>query len=502
MRIVFVASECVPFAKTGGLADVVGALPEALAVLGHEVEVIIPRYRMTQPGAVEPNASGITLPLRSGFKFASLQRGAVIKGVKHYLVECPELFDRGGLYQSKDGQDYPDNPLRFAAFSLAALEGMKRLGNPPDVIHCHDWQTSLVPIYLKKLYAQDPFFRRASTMLTVHNLGYQGLFPAEVLPQISLDAGLFNIDGMEFFGRVNYLKGGLIFSDFITTVSRRYAAEIQTAEFGYGLEGVLRSRANRLEGILNGVDYDAWNPATDKLIPAQYTAANTAGKLACKKALLARMGVSNPVLSYPVIGIVSRFAAQKGFDLIAHLAEKLVRMDIYVVALGAGEPQYEQLFRQLAADYPQKFLVKVAYDNELAHQIEAGAEIFLMPSRYEPCGLNQIYSLKYGTAPVVRATGGLDDTIQEFDGHEGTGFKFEDYSALALLDALEKAIGVYRQPAAWQRLMQNGMAKDFSWTVSAKSYAGIYERLSAKNAAAQNAAKTATEAADRTKLPS
>lgn len=483
MKITFVASECVPFSKTGGLADVVGALPEALAALGHEVDVILPRYRMTQPGPVEPSASNITLSLSSGFRFASLQRGAVIKGVQHHLVDCPEVFDREGLYQSKDGQDYPDNPLRFAAFSLAALEGLKRLGTPPDLIHCHDWQTSLVPVYLKRLYAEDPFFSGASTMLTVHNLAYQGLYPASTLNQISLDGSLFNVEGMEFFGRVNYLKGGLVFSDFITTVSRRYAAEIQTAEFGCGLEGVLRSRAGRLEGILNGVDYDAWNPATDKLIPASFTPVNTSGKLACKKALLERMGIASPALSQPVIGIVSRFATQKGFDLIAQLAPKLVQMETVVVALGAGEPQYEQLFRQLAADYPRKFLVNVAYDNELAHQIEAGSDIFLMPSRYEPCGLNQIYSLKYGTVPVVRATGGLDDTIQEFDGQKGTGFKFEDYSSSALLAALEKAMSFYRQPQAWRRLMQNCMAQDFSWTVSAQSYARIYERLISEKAA-------------------
>lgn len=482
MKITFVASECVPFSKTGGLADVVGALPGALSALGHKVEVIIPRYRMTQPGQVEAGARGYTIPLSSGFRFVSLERGAVSKNVTHYLVDSPELFDRDGLYQSKDGQDYPDNPIRFAAFSLAAIEGLKRLGSAPDVIHCHDWQTSLLPVYLKKRYAGDPFFRSTSTMLTVHNLGYQGLYPAEVLPQISLDASLFSIEALEFYGRVNYLKGGLVFSDFITTVSRRYAAEIQTPEFGYGLEGVLRSRASRVAGILNGVDYEAWNPATDRLIPAKFSPASMDGKLACKKALLARMGVRDPVLGHPVIGIVSRFATQKGFDLIAELAPKLVEMDLVVVALGTGEPKYEQLFQQLAASYPQKFLVKVAYDNELAHQIEAGADIFLMPSRYEPCGLNQIYSLKYGTVPVVRATGGLDDTIEEFNGREGTGFKFETYSAAALLSALGKALSAFRQPQTWRLLMQNGMAKDFSWTVSARAYAEIYERLIAERA--------------------
>ncbi|MGH9359805.1 MAG: glycogen synthase GlgA [Terriglobia bacterium] len=479
MRVFFVASECVPFSKTGGLADVVGALPEALAALGHDVSVIIPRYRGTKPGSPVPNAENLTIPLSSGFKFAALQRGGMVKGVQHYLVECPELFDREGLYQTKDGKDYPDNPARFAAFSLAAIEGMKRLGQPPGIVHCHDWQTSLVPVYLKTLYADDSFFSHTASVLTIHNLGYQGLFPAEVLPDINLDWSLFQIDGLEFFGKVNYLKGGIVFSDFITTVSRRYAAEIQTPEFGYGLEGVLRSRAGRLQGILNGVDYDAWNPASDSLIPAHYTPADLAGKLICKKELLVKMGAASPVLNRPVIGIVSRFATQKGFDLVEQIAGDLVAMDACVVALGAGEPRYEELFRTLAAQHPDKFFVKVGYDNALAHQIEAGSDIFLMPSRYEPCGLNQIYSLKYGAVPLVRATGGLDDTIQDFDGTNGTGFKFSDYSAPALLGALKRAIDAYHHATAWTRLVQNGMSKDFSWPVSASAYAQVYHQASA-----------------------
>jgi len=487
MKVFFVASECVPFSKTGGLADVVGALPEALAALGHEVSVIIPRYRATKPGSPLPTTENLTIPLSSGFKFAALQRGGVVKGVQHYLVDCPELFDRDGLYQTKDGKDYPDNATRFAAFSLAAIEGIKRLGEPPRVIHCHDWQTSLVPVYLNTLYAGDRFFRETSTVLTIHNLGYQGLFPADILPKITLDWSVFHIEGLEFFGKVNYLKGGILFSDFITTVSRKYAAEIQTPEFGYGLDGVLRSRAGRLQGILNGVDYDAWNPATDPLIPAHYTAANLAGKRVCKKELLVKLGVSAPNLDRPVIGIVSRFATQKGFDLIEHIAADLAAMDAYVVALGAGEPQYESLFRALAEQHPDKFLVRVAYDNELAHQIEAGSDIFLMPSRYEPCGLNQIYSLKYGAVPVVRATGGLDDTIQDFDGTNGTGFKFSEYSAPALLGALQRAIDAYRQSAAWTRLLQNGMSKDFSWPVSARAYAQAYQQASAAGARIQAA---------------
>lgn len=476
MRMVFVASEGVPYSKTGGLADVVGALPKALAASGYEVEVLLPRYRMTKPGRPLPQLKSLTIPLSSGFKFASIQDGGESSGVRHYLVDCPEFFDREGLYQ-KEGQDYPDNHLRFAAFSLAALEFMKRSASPPDIVHCHDWQSALVPIYLRNLYQGAGFFEKTSVVFTIHNLGYQGHFPPHILPQISLHAGLFNIEGLEFYGKVNLLKGGIVFSDFITTVSRKYAEEIQTPEFGCGLEGVLKSRSGRLAGILNGVDYDAWDPATDKLIAANYTPEDLKGKEACKKALLEKMGVAKPALDRPIIGIVSRFAAQKGFDLIAGIAEELMAMDLYIVALGTGEPQYEELFRALTKKYPDKFLVKVAYDNTLAHQIEAGSDMFLMPSRYEPCGLNQIYSLKYGTVPVVRATGGLDDTIQAINGKGGTGFKFAEYSPDALLATIRRAAETYRQSKVWRQLMLNGMRKDFSWVASAKEYAKIYQTL-------------------------
>ncbi len=476
MKIVLVASEGVPHSKTGGLADVVGALPKALATLGCELEVILPRYRMTKPGPVIPDARSLTLPLGSGFKFASVQDGGRTHNVQTWLVDCPEYFDREGLYQVK-GEDYPDNAHRFAAFSLAALEFLKRMATPPDILHCHDWQSALVPIYLRNLYTEDTYFAGTSVVFTIHNLGYQGLFPPHLLPQISLHAGLFTIDGLEYYGTVNLLKGGILFSDYITTVSRKYAEEIQTPEFGNGLEGVLRSRGAHLQGILNGVDYEAWDPATDKLIPANYTPLALEGKFRCKKALLEKMGLQSPVLRRPLLGIVSRFAPQKGFDLIASIAEQLAALDLYIVALGAGEPSYEELFRTMAAKYPDKFLVKVAYDNTLAHQIEAGADMFLMPSHYEPCGLNQIYSLKYGTVPIVRATGGLDDTITPFDGRLGTGFKFQDYTPQALLASIQKALQVYASPKNWERLMQNGMKQDFSWATSAKEYARIYQFL-------------------------
>ena len=477
MKVAFVASEGVPFSKTGGLADVVGALPKALAALGHEVEVILPRYRLTPEGSSVPGAQSLTLPLGIGYKFASVQDGGRAHQVQTYLIDCPEYFDRDGLYQQK-GEDYPDNALRFAAFSIAALEFLKHEATSPDIIHCHDWQTALVPIYLRNLYGEDGYFDKTSVVFTLHNLGYQGLFPPHVLPQISLHAGLFTVDALEYYGMVNLLKGGIIFSDFITTVSRKYAEEIQTAEFGYGLEGVLRSRAGHLQGIVNGVDYEEWDPATDKLLAANYTPATfLKGKEACKKALLEKMGVPTPVLRRPVIGIVSRFTAQKGFDLIATIAEQLAALDLYVVALGTGEPAHEELFRTMAAKYPEKFLVRIAYDNTLAHQIEAGSDMFLMPSRYEPCGLNQIYSLKYGAVPVVRATGGLDDTIDPFDGKSGTGFKFQEYSPQALLATIHAALEAYHTPKGWHHLVQNGMKKDFSWTTSAKAYSQIYDTL-------------------------
>ena len=476
MKVVFVASEGVPFSKTGGLADVVGALPKAIAALGHEVQVILPRYRQTPQGTSVPDAQSLTIALGSGYKFAAVQDAGRAHGVQTYLIDCPEYFDREGLYQIKD-EDYPDNALRFAAFSMAALEFMKHQATPPDIIHCHDWQTALVPVYLRNLYRDDAFYGRTSVVFTLHNLGYQGLFPPHVLPQISLHAGLFTVDALEYYGMVNLLKGGIVFSDFITTVSSKYAEEIQTPEFGYGLEGVLRSRAAHLQGILNGVDYEEWDPSTDKLLAANYTPADLEGKKVCKKALLEKMGAVTPVLHRPVIGIVSRFASQKGFDLIASVSEQLASLDLYVVALGTGEAEHEKLFRTMAAKYPEKFLVKIAYDNALAHQIEAGSDMFLMPSRYEPCGLNQIYSLRYGAVPIVRATGGLDDTIEPFDGSSGTGFKFQAYSPQALLVAIHAALDAYSTPTAWQRLVQNGMKKDFSWSTSARAYSQIYETL-------------------------
>ncbi len=477
MKIVFAASECVPFSKTGGLADVVGALPPALAALGHDVSVYLPKYKQTKLAEARTVVRSITVPFDDRYRFCSVVDGGIHAGVKFYFIDYPPYFDRDALYGTPLG-DYRDNAERFALYSRAVLEACKVLG-VPDVFHCHDWQSALVPILLRSVYAEDPALRDVAVVFTIHNMGYQGLFPPDTLPLLMLPWDLFTIDKMEFYGKINFLKGALVFSDFITTVSRKYSQEIQTAEYGFGLEGVLRARAGTVTGILNGVDYSEWSPQTDKFIAAHYSPEDLRGKAACKQDLLAEFGVANADPSLPVIGIISRFAAQKGFDLISQVADRLAREDMLIAALGAGDKEYEDLFRRLNKQFPQKIAVKIAYDNKIAHKIEAGADMFLMPSRYEPCGLNQIYSLKYGTVPVVRATGGLDDTIDNWDPHarKGTGFKFSEYSGEALLATIRSALQAYRDQDNWRALMRNGMNKDFSWTASAKEYAKVYDRV-------------------------
>ncbi len=475
MHIVFAASECVPFSKTGGLADVVGALPPALARLGHRVTVYLPRYKQTRLSQAQTVLHSITVPFDDHYRFCSVLDGGQHAGVQFYFIEYPPYFDRDTLYGTPLG-DYTDNAERFALYSRAVLEASKILG-VPDMLHCHDWQSALVPVLLRTLYAEDPAFRHVGSVFTIHNIGYQGLFPPDTLPLLMLPWDLFTIDKLEFFGKVNFLKGALAFSDFVTTVSKKYSQEIQTAEYGFGLEGVLRSRCSTVTGILNGVDYNEWSPENDKFIAAKYSAGDLSGRAKDKQDLLAQFGVTADA-TLPVIGIVSRFAAQKGFDLISQVADRLAREDMIVVALGTGDKEYEDLFRRLNKQFPQKFAVKIAYDNTIAHKIEAGADMFLMPSRYEPCGLNQIYSLKYGTVPVVRATGGLDDTIEPWDPRtgKGTGFKFTDYTGEALLATIRAALQAYRDHDGWRKLMRNGIVKDFSWTTSANEYLKVYER--------------------------
>jgi starch synthase len=476
MHVAFAASECVPYAKTGGLADVIGALPRAMAALGHQVSVYLPRYRQAKLAEPQTVVRSITIPFDDKYRFCSIVTAGNLAGVRIYFVDYPPYFDRDTLYGTSTG-DYQDNAERFTLFCRAVIEGAKILG-VPHVFHCHDWQASLIPVLLRSVYADDPALRNAAAVLTIHNVGYQGLFPSDILPLLQLPWDLYTMAHLEFYGQVNLLKGGIVDSDFVTTVSRKYSQEIQTAEYGFGLEGVLRGRAASVTGILNGVDYEEWSPQADKHICARYSPENMAGKAKCKQDLLGAFGIQDVDSRLPVLGIVSRFAAQKGFDLIAQVMDRLAREEMIVVVLGTGDKLYEEMFQRLNRKFPAKIAVKIAYDNVLAHKIEAGADMFLMPSRYEPCGLNQIYSLKYGTAPIVRATGGLDDTVDPWDARsgKGTGFKFVEYTGEALLTAVKNALAAFRDQSSWQVLMRNGMSKDFSWAASAREYVKIYDR--------------------------
>jgi starch synthase len=476
MNITFAASEGVPFSKTGGLADVVGALPRALAELGHDVTTFLPRYKNTRVSQAKVAIGSLTIPFDDQYRFCSVMDAGKQDGVQIYLVDYPPFFDRDGLYGVPGGGDYPDNAERFCLFSRAVLEASKVFG-VPDLFHCHDWQTALIPVLIHTNYVNDPVLRKVPVVFTIHNQGYQGLFEADVLPLLNLPWELFTVNRMEFWGKVNFLKGGIVFSDMISTVSRRYAQEIQTTEYGFGLEGVLRAKNNNLAGILNGVDYSEWNPKTDKYIAQNYSVEDLSGKAVCRADLLQQFG-AEPLEGHALVGIVSRFAQQKGFDLIASIADRLMHDPVQMVILGTGDTQYEDLFRKLARLYPKKFGVKIAYDNAIAHKIEAGADMFLMPSRYEPSGLNQMYSLKYGTVPIVRATGGLDDSIEDWNPatKQGTGFKFHSYHGEALYSAVREALEAFKDRESWSQLTINGMKKDFSWSRSAKEYVRVYER--------------------------
>lgn len=477
MHIVFAASECVPWAKTGGLADVVGALPPVLAAKGHRVTTFVPYYRQVArqlpdlPVVIE----SITIPFTTYQRYVRVLNGGVQDGVQVYFLDCPEMFDRESLYSTPSG-DYLDNWERFGLFSRAVIEASKILG-VPDVFHAHDWQAALVPIYLRSLYFFDPVLRKVPSVFTIHNAGYQGWFPADTMPRLMLPWDMFTFDKLEMYDQVNLLKGALVYSDALTTVSRAYAQEIQTPEFGNGLDDVFRRRSADLFGILNGVDYDEWDPAKDKYIAAHYTADNLKGKKECRRDLLHAFGLDNVDDSTAVLGIVSRFATQKGFDLLAGIMQELVRDDIVLLALGTGEEYYERLLGELALKYPDKVRVQIRYDNTMAHKIEAGSDIFLMPSRYEPSGLNQMYSLRYGTVPVVRATGGLEDTVTELHEGQGNGFKFHGYSQWDFLDAIRRAVATFANKPQWEAMMRRGMEQDFSWNTPAEEYIKVYERV-------------------------
>ncbi|MDH4226455.1 MAG: glycogen synthase GlgA [Deltaproteobacteria bacterium] len=472
VRVIIVSSEVIPFSKTGGLADVAGALPVALKKLGAEVSVFTPFYREVADKKLKLKNTGkvVSVPIGRRVVTGEILEGET-QGVPVYFIKKDEFFDRSFLYTAPEG-DYFDNLERFTFFSRAVLEAAHVLGLKPDVIHCNDWQSGLIPAYIKSVYSHS--YGNTATMFTIHNLAYQGTFPAALYDTIGLPGEMFSMEGFEFYGQLNLLKGGIAYSDVVTTVSEGYAREVQTKEYGCGLEGMLKKRAASLHGILNGVDYDVWDPSVDSLIVKKYSAGSLNGKVANKSALTAEYGITTGPKT-PVIGLISRFADQKGFDILSDAMESIMAMDVCMVILGSGDVRYQRLFEALAVKFKGKLGVRAAFDNRLSHLIEAGSDMFLMPSRYEPCGLNQIYSLRYGTVPVVRATGGLDDTIRDYAGGSGNGFKFKDYSWNALLDKLTEAVTLYKKDqVAWQSLMKKGMAEDFSWDRSARRYMELY----------------------------
>jgi starch synthase len=487
LNVLFISSEVEPFAKTGGLADVSGALPQVISALDHEVRVILPRYGVINERKANLHEmirlKDIRIPVGQKEYPASLKSsflGEDHSKVQVYFVDNTQLFGRHGLYvHPETKKDYEDNDIRFTFFCRSVFEVLKRLGWRPDIIHCNDWPTGLVPAYLKTMYRDDPFYRDTRSVFTIHNMAYQGIFPAASFAQTLLPPEYFSDKGVEAYGNLNFIKAGLVFADAITTVSEKYAEEIHTSEeYGCGLQGLLEHRKRDLTGILNGIDYSVWDPSVDTHIPVHYDARTLDLKLENKRALLKRMGLPFHE-NTPVIGIISRLADQKGFDLIGEAMDELMKLNLQLVVLGTGEKKYHDLFEKAVRKHPQKIAAELGFNDELAHWIEAGSDMFLMPSRYEPCGLNQIYSLRYGTVPVVRATGGLDDTIIEHQPStgEGTGFKFVEYSTSEMLKTLHRALHVFADQPVWKRLMRNGMAKDFSWEASAKKYVQLYRNL-------------------------
>lgn len=476
------SAEASPFAKTGGLADVTSSLSKALDKRGHEVALILPKYLMVDRGGIKTEP--IDLPLLtpiSGQERTGWIHRAVLPGsnCQVYLVTNDHYYNRNGLY-GENGRDYPDNLERFVFFCRAVLELMRSDEFVPDILHCHDWQAALLPAYLRSDF--DSILKVAGgvrSVFTTHNIAFQGFFPRDQFETTGLSWNLFTPDGVEYYGDLNLMKSGLVYSDAVTTVSERYAAEIMTPEYGCGLESVVASVRDRLHGILNGVDYDLWNPETDSLIPANYSRDNLSGKAQCKAALQKELDLpTNPEI--PLLGSIGRFDRQKGLDLIAEILEDLLlRGEVQFVILGSGDPEIERQFQRLQERFPDSLRVRIGLDEALAHGIQAGVDMFLMPSRFEPCGLAQLYSLKYGTVPIVRMTGGLADTIRDFNEaqKDGYGFVFNKAEGKELLHAVERAISVYRDKTAWEALMKRGMACDFSWDASAKRYERLYRTL-------------------------
>jgi starch synthase len=470
-----VSSEAHPFAKTGGLAEVVGSLPDALARLGHSVTIIVPRYRGVDARGAAPQPATITLGGRQqDVAFYKVPLGPRVTAV---LVDAPELFDRDGIY-GVNNTEYGDNGWRFAVLSRAALEYVRLSGERPSIIHAHDWQTGLVPVFQKMHFSSDPIVGGVPVVFTIHNLAFQGVFPTAILPALDLGWEVLSLEAMEFWGQVSYLKGGVNFSERITTVSPSYAREILTPDGGAGFDGILRRRAADLTGILNGIDVERWNPQADAYVPAKFSVDDLSGKADAKRALLEarRLPADDEARRRPVVGIISRMTDQKGFDLMESALPGLMSAEATWVVLGSGDAHHEQTWRGLAAERPTRVSTSIGFDERLAHLIEAGADMFLMPSRWEPCGLNQMYSLRYGTVPVVRATGGLEDTVRDPGEGAGpaTGFKFRNYVAGELTEAVHRAVDAYRNPGPWQDMQRAGMREDHSWDASAREYVKVY----------------------------
>ncbi|MBF0508755.1 MAG: glycogen synthase GlgA [Deltaproteobacteria bacterium] len=478
MNIVQVTPEYWPFVKTGGLADVVDGLSLELSRRGHQVTVILPYYRYhidTTPHPVQTAVECLGVPMGSTEDWCSVLWAERVSGLNVYFIEHDIYFGRPGIYHEY-WAEYPDNAQRFIFFSRAALQLIKALHLEPDIIHCNDWQTGFVPVFLKTHYLHDDTFRNAASIMTIHNMGYQGIFHKSNLYWTQLGWDRFTPIDLEYYDCLNFLKAGLVYADLITTVSKKYGTEIQTPEFGYLLDGLLRERSRDIYGVTNGVDYDDWNPEIDPYIPQKYSAEDLTGKAVCKAALQECFGLPvNP--DVPLIGMVSRLVYQKGTDVLMAVMDRLLKLDIQLAVIGTGEPRYERDMNFFSAVYPEKLGVKMIYDNCVAHLVEAGSDMFLMPSRYEPCGLNQIYSLRYGTLPIVRATGGLDDTVENYDPMTGAGwgFKFYDLTPDAIYNTVVWALSVYKEDkAVWRNLMLTAMAGQYAWDRAAATYERIY----------------------------